>query len=201
MTSLFQAPNEAALLRLILDFPLAWVVSHGGDAFAATPLPLVAERDAEGRLVSLVGHLPRANPQVAVLAAEPEALVLFQGPQGYISTSLVSDPASAPTWNYAVARFVCRIEFRPDENDRALRMLTAQAEAAHGTDWSVEKMGARYASMQKRIVAFRAHILSRHVTFKLGQDERPADFAAIVAGLRDPLLAGWMQAAVVPDEG
>ncbi len=200
MSSIYDPPDEAAVLRLVREFPLAWVVSGGGGAFSATPLPMLAECDAGGKLVSLLGHFSRANPQVAALAAAPDAVILFQGPQGYLSPGLVADPTWAPTWNFAVARFQVRISFAPDETDAAVRRLTAEMEVSVGGDWSVEKMGPRYAAMLPRIVAFRAHVLARHATFKLGQDEGADHFRTIVDGLDDARLASWMRDAATATE-
>ncbi|HTU13359.1 MAG TPA: FMN-binding negative transcriptional regulator [Allosphingosinicella sp.] len=184
-------PGDDPVATLIEDFPLAWVVTPG----AATPLPLLAERDGEGRLVSFLGHLARANPQAAAFAGSPEALILFQGPQAYVSPQLAGDPSWAPTWNYAVARFRCRIALAPDETDAALRRLTERMERVAGGGWSVEQLGPRYAMLRERVIAFRARVLETQATFKLGQDERPDVFASIVDGLADRGLAEWMRRA------
>lgn len=186
------AHTNADVLALVRAHPLAWVVSATPD-FAATPLPLLPECDGDGRIVSLLGHFARRNRQVARLQAEPRALVLFQGPQGYIAPRLVaSDPTWGPTWNYAVARFRVRIAFVPEENDRALERLAAALEAGRGDPWTVDRMGPRYGQLREHIVAFRAHVDEVHATFKLGQDETDQAFDEIVAGLDDADLRAWM---------
>lgn len=187
------APRDAAdVLRLIAEHPLAWVVSGGAGDFQATPLPLLAERDGEGRLASLLGHFGAGNPQAATLAAAPDALILFSGPEGYISPGIVGEPSWAPTWNYVVLRFQVRVEFRPEETDHALTALTTAMEASTGGDWTPARMGERYAALRGRVRPFRAHILSADHTFKLGQDERPEHFATITAGHPNRSLADWM---------
>ena len=45
---------------------------------------------------TLRAHLARANPQLGELAAVAECVVVFQGPQTYISPSLYPDQAPAP---------------------------------------------------------------------------------------------------------
>ncbi len=119
----FEPRTEADLLQLIAEYPLAWVVSVGGAGFGATPLPLLAEPDAAGTIVSLLGHFALSNPHVAMLRTAPQATVLFMGPNGYLSPELVSKPDWAPTWNYATAQFDVEIELRPQENARALEQL------------------------------------------------------------------------------
>jgi len=192
MSSPFDPRSPADILALVGAFPLAWVVPRDGDA-AAAPLPLLAECDHEGNIVSLFGHLARRNPLFAALQAAPRALVLFQGPQGYVAPRLVSKKDWGPTWNYAVARFDVRVEFVPDETDASLTRLAAHLEAGRPEPWTVERMGARYAQLREHIIAFRAHVDRTHATFKLGQDETAQAFAEIVAGHEDAALRDWMR--------
>lgn len=189
------APVHPAIAHLVETCPLAWVTSHAGEASIATPLPLVADYDGEGRLVALIGHFALANRHVAALRTDPRALILFSGPHAYIAPKHVANRSWAPTWNYSVARFDCRLAFDPDANDIALRRLTDKMEAMCGDGWTVDEVGVRYDAMKARIIAFRAEILGCEATFKLGQDERNEDFDTIVAGLDDPQLVAWMKRA------
>lgn len=189
-------PSDAEVRRLVRDYPLAWLVSWR-PGWAATPLPLLAE-PGEGRISSFLGHLALRNPQVAMLRTEPETLVLFQGPQGYVSPNLVSNRDWAPTWNYAVARFETRVQLLPDMGDEALARLVETMEQGQAEPWTRAEMGARYDALSTRIIAFRAHVRVASATFKLGQDERPEVLAEIVGGHPDPVLAQWMQRANEP---
>jgi transcriptional regulator len=178
---------------LIAAHPLAWVVARD---FRAGVLPLVPETDAEGRLVSLLGHCARRNPLVESLQRDPAALILVQGPHGYVSPGLVSRPQWGPTWNYAVARIEATVEFLPGDVDHALRTLATHLEGEGG--WTVERMGPRYEPMQAAIVAFRASVTAVEASFKLGQDEDDRTFAEIVAGHADPALTTLMRAQREP---
>ena len=193
MTNKFAPRSEADLLRLIAEHPRGWVVSQGPEGYGATPLPLLAETDASGRIVALFGHFALANPHVAMLRASPHATILFSGPNGYISPEPVSQPAWAPTWNYAVAQFDVDVQLMPEENDAALRQLVTFMERDRRVPWTVEKMGDRYARMLPHIVAFRAHVRTARGRFKLGQDESRTSFAEIVGALDDPQLRRWME--------
>lgn len=192
MSAPFDPRSPADVLALVEAFPLAWVVAREGDA-PATPLPLLAECDGDGAIVSLFGHIARRNPLCAALQAAPRALLLFQGPQAYVAPRLVSKPDWGPTWNYAVARFDVRVEFVPDETDAALARLAAHLEAGQAEPWTTARMGARYAQLREHIIAFRAHVEHAHASFKLGQDETPQVFAEILAGHQDRALVDWMR--------
>src|SRR5882762_1754172 len=188
----FEPRSEADLLQLIEEYPLAWVVSMGGAGFGATPLPLLAEPDAHGRIVSLLGHFALSNPHVAMLRAVPQATILFMGPQGYISPELISKPGWAPTWNYAMAQFDVQIEFLPQENSQALEKLVYWMERGRQVPWTVARMGPRYEQMAQKIVAFRARVQRVRGRFKLGQDETQQTRAEMLQKLDNADLVRWM---------
>lgn len=193
MSHSFAAGNDE-IARLIDAHPLGWIVAPSAPG-AATPMPLLLERDADGAPRSLLGHLPRAHPLVAAFAAEPRGLFLFQGPHGYITPEYLSNKDWAPTWNFAVVVIEADVAFDSVLTDEALRQLVAHMERDRAEPWRVEAMGARYATLRDRVIGFRATITSCRPRFKLGQDESDEAFAEIVAGLEDDELARWMRAA------
>jgi transcriptional regulator len=190
--SVFDPRSPADIARLVRDYPLAMMVSGGASGFGATPLPLLAETDAEGRIVALIGHFARSNPHLEGLRADPCAVAIFQGPQAYVSPRIVSKPGWGPTWNYAVARFQIEVTLTPDLNDHALALLIEAMEGNGPDAWRASSMGERYDRLVPHIVAFRADVRSVHATFKLGQDEDDASFAEIVGRIEDRALARLM---------
>jgi transcriptional regulator len=189
--------SEAAVVDLVRTNPFAWVVEADA-AFAATPLPLCPEVDETGRLVALIGHFARSNPQVARLRAEPRVRLLFMGPHAYVSPSWLSDRTQAPTWNYASAVFDCEISWleTPEETEGVLGDLVEAMEADRPQPWSMAEMGKRYQSLSRGVVGFRADIRDRRVVFKLGQDEPDALFPQILHGLEQDGhadVADWMR--------
>lgn len=194
----YAARHGDDLARLLAAYPFAWLVSPGGDDAAFTPLPLRAEFDAAGRLHALRGHVARRNPHVARLKRDPAALALFMGPEAYVSSSWLEDRTRAPTWNYAAAAVELRVHVREDAPGIAAELdaLVAAMEAGRTDAWQVREMGERFARLAGGVSALQGDVVAVHATFKLGQDERPQDFAQMLAGLRhgghDALVA-WMQ--------
>jgi len=187
MTALYNPRDAADVRKLIADYPLAWLVSRD---FHASPLPLIAETDADGAVTALFGHCARRNPLVGDFRTDPRGLILFTGPQAYVPTALLSKPDWAPTWNYAVLRFKVEVEFVEGETKDAIERLVAKMEDGA---WSTASLGPRYEKMLDQIIAFRAHVRSAEHSFKLGQDESPQGLAEIVAGHSDRTLAAWME--------
>lgn len=193
----YAPPNSADVARLIRDFPLAWVVS-AQPQFLATPLPLRPRFDEGGRLLRLDGHFARGNPQVAALRAHPAALVLFMGPQGYVSPSWMTDRTQAPTWNYASAQFVVDVELigTDAELDPLMDDMVEAMEAHREHRWRATEMGERYRKLANRVVGFHLHVRGGRVKFKLGQDERDDVYGDIVHGLEgegSAELLEWMR--------
>lgn len=170
--------------RMIAAHPFALVISSTDGAPLATPVPLLLERDADGRM-SLLGHVPRTHPHTDLLRRQPRALAVFQGVHGYISPSWLSDRTQAPTWNYETVHLDIDVAF--DDSAEATRValtrLVDHMERDRPNAWSVADMGARYDKLAPAVVAFRARVVDGYAKFKLGQNERPDDRAEILSGL------------------
>ena len=101
----FAEPRQDELHRLIQAHPLGTLVSHGADGLDANHLPFLLDAQA-GEAGTLLAHVARANPLWQTLAEGAPVLVVFHGPQGYISPSWYPGKQDAhrrvPTWNYEV---------------------------------------------------------------------------------------------------
>jgi transcriptional regulator len=195
---IFAPKSNEQVLRLVLEHPLAWVVALDAGGFRATPLPLRPRVGGDGRIEALEGHMGRSNPLCAALQRDARTLILFSGPQGYISPSWVGNRTWAPTWNYTVVQFLTTVTFdeTPARLDAHLHDLAEAMERGRPGAWHPSEMGARYETLRRLIVPFEAKVVEQRAKFKLGQDERDAIYGDITAGLErtgaDELLA-WMQ--------
>jgi len=193
MADLFERYTEVDVTDQIREYPLAWVCSRQGPAMAASLLPLLAETGADGQIHTLLGHMARRNPLFQALTDNPSVLILFSGPQAYVSPACVSDPNWGPTWNYAQVRIEASIEFDEAGGDEALARLVADMEQSHPTGWTAANLGARYRPMERAIIAFRARVTHLQARFKLGQDEKPERLQEIVSRHPDSQLVRWMR--------
>jgi transcriptional regulator len=188
----FERYAGADVQALIAEFPLAWVTAAGRPAVASL-LPLIGEYDGHGRLVTLLGHCARSNSLHAALVADPRAVLLFRGPQGYVSPEHAGRRDWGPTWNYAQLIVEAEIRFDPDLTEESLDMLTDAIEAGRPAPWRKEELGPRYTGLLAQIIGFRAHVIGAQGRFKLGQDERPETLQSILATHPDPELRRWME--------
>jgi transcriptional regulator len=193
MTDLFERFDPSDVHDLIKEYPLAWLLGASGRADEAAQLPLLGEYGEGGRLLSLLGHIPRRHQMVAALRRRSEALVLFQGPQSYISPDQAGIQDWAPTWNFAQLSIEVELEFLPEETGLALAALVRVMEAGRPKPWDSAQLGDRYEGLAQRVIAFRAHAKRVVGRFKLGQDERTDVQESIVRSLGDTPLASWMR--------
>ncbi len=88
---------------LIRAHALGLLITAGPNGLQANHVPFLVDAEDSER-GTLRAHLARANPQLRELAAVAECLVVFQGPQHYISPSLYPTKHEhgkvVPTWNY-----------------------------------------------------------------------------------------------------
>jgi transcriptional regulator len=93
----FAMTDIAELRRVIAQNPWATGVATGDDGLVASHYPVLLDPDRED--LTVVGHVGKPDDQVLHLG-EQELLLIFQGPNGYISPSWYGDVRAVPTWNY-----------------------------------------------------------------------------------------------------
>jgi transcriptional regulator len=205
----FEQPDEAELKRLVTEHPLGLVIVVDANGRpTADPIPL--EWAEEAGTVRLRGHVARANP-LWQGAAGREVLVVFQGPQGYVSPNAYPSKAEhhkvVPTWNYAVAQARGRLVVHEAGSPwlhALVARLTAHHEARHpapgaSAPWAVSDAPADYvAKMLEAIVGIEIEVSEWRGKWKLSQNRGEADRTGVIESQRargDAQLATWTDRA------
>ena len=151
-------------------------------------------------------HFARGNPQLAELAAVEQCLVVFQGPQDYVTPSWYATKRESgkvvPTWNYVTVHAWGRPQLREDAAwlRRQIGDLTCQQESTFPKPWQVDDAPADYVTAQVRgIVGLEIPIDRIEGKWKMSQNRPAADRAGVVAGLRARGEAGELMAALVAE--
>lgn len=184
----FRVDDPETLRAIIRDARLASLVTATADGLLSTPLPLVFEPD-EGDHGTLYGHVARANPQWKT-PVTGEALVIFLGPDAYISPSFYPSKQEhgkvVPTWNYAAVHAYGPPEFFEDA-DRLLELvtrLTDRHEHSRAEPWAVTDAPEPFIRSQiKGIVGVRIPITRIEAKLKMSQNRSAEDRAGVVHGL------------------
>ncbi|NJC68814.1 FMN-binding negative transcriptional regulator [Planosporangium thailandense] len=187
----FQAPDSAAVHQLLTSGIPGELVTWDGQGMVATTVPLLFEASA-GTQGRLIGHLARNNVQWRHTDDRVEALVIFRGPDAYVSPTAYASKhehgRAVPTWNYITAHIYGTLVAHEDPTwtERAVRDLTDRHEADRVHPWSVDDAPAAYIAGQLRaIVGIEVVITRIEAKWKLSQNRSPAD----IAGVRDDLLS------------
>ncbi len=186
----FRVDDLAELHALMRARPLAALVSATADGLYATHMPTVL-KDA-GPYGVLEFHLARGNPHWKSLADCGEALLIFQGPEGYITPNWYPSKAEhgkvVPTWNYAAVHAYGRPEVIEDKEQtrRHVAELTAQQERNEPQPWLLSDAPESFVeAMLRGIVAFRLPIARIEGKWKMSQNRQMPDRAGVVRGLNE----------------
>lgn len=181
----------------------AWVVA-GPQGLTANHIPFVLDR-SRGPQGTLIGHVARANGVWRELTNDRPSVVMFLGPQHYISPSWLPSKAVhgkvVPTWNYVTvhAHGVARVVDEPGALLALLHRLTDAHEAHRPARWQVGDAPPDYiARMMRVIVGVEIPIDRLEGKRKASQDDAPDDHRGTVDGLlAEGTDAGRAMAAVM----
>jgi len=150
--------------------PFAALVSTTQAGLYGTHLPTVLKD--EGTFGTIECHLSRVNPHWKDLAEGGEAMMIFQGPDGYITPNWYATKAATgkavPTWNYAILHAYGRPEVMKEKHWllATSRSFPTNRKRSEPHPWKVSDAPASYIDVMLRsIVGFplRDHPSRRQV--------------------------------------
>lgn len=198
----FRVDDLQQMHALMRARPFVTLVSAGSMGLYATHLPTVLKDDGPYGLIEC--HLARANPHWKDLAAGNEAMMIFQGLEGYITPNWYPSKADhgkvVPTWNYAVVHAYGRPEVMQDKDwiRRHVADLTAQQEAHEPRPWALSDAPETFiAVMLRGIVGFRFAITRLEGKWKMSQNRDARDRDGVVQGLGKRGKAGDLAMAEI----
>ncbi len=161
----------------------------------------------DGGRGTLRAHIAKANDQVEPLAAGDETLVVFQGPQCYVSPSWYPSKQAhgkvVPTWNYVVVQAKGRSRVIDDAAwvRAQIGLLTASQEDRRPVPWHVDDAPADFVDAQMRaIIGIEIPIASLDGKWKVSQNRPEADRRGVEDALRREGIDDAM-AALVAERG
>ena len=186
----FEETDLRVLHALIEAHPLGAWVTPGAGGLMANHIPFLLKRD-QGPLGTLVGHVARAGGAWQAFSGTTRSLVIFQGPEAYITPSWYPSKAEhgkvVPTWNYAVvhAHGMPRTFEGRERLLAHVRELTARHEAGEKAPWSVgDAPGDFIDRMLDAIVGVEIPVERIEGKWKAGQNRSADDRLGAAAGLK-----------------
>lgn len=198
----FREDRPELLHAAIRAHPLATLVTHGSSGLTANLVPFTLVPGEDGADL-LRAHLARANPQLADLRAGGEALVIFQGPQAYVTPAWYPSKQEhgkvVPTWNYILVQAHGRPRVIDDADwlRAQIDALTILQEGGRADPWAVTDAPADYVAAQLKGIAGVEIAVERIAgKWKASQNQPAANRDGVIAGLRDLDPASPMAAAM-----
>jgi transcriptional regulator len=214
--------SSAAAVATVRASPLATLVTGAEPVPFATHLPVVLPEDvadavdngpADLRGHRVIGHLNRANPHWRHLTAGQPALLIFRGPDGYVSPEVYGYTPAAPTWNFTSVHLRGTIQPLPagEETRRVIHRTVRELEGRFGRQWDMAGSLDYFDKILPAVGAFELHVEDVDGMFKLSQELDPetrdtttSHFAASPEGTHRELACAmerWTGANGRPPEG
>jgi transcriptional regulator len=168
----------------------ATLISMTPDGLFASHAPLLLDPEP-APYGTLIGHLAKANPHVRLADEAMQTLVIFHGPNGYITPSYYVAKQEhgkvVPTWNYVAIHAYGRLEAFDDPAlllDVVTR-LTDRHESPRAAPWAVSDAPSDFVQgMLRGIVGIRLPIARLEGKIKMSQNRPAADQSGVIDGLR-----------------
>lgn len=210
----FEVTDNAALFEVIRSNPLGVLFSHAAESHGAfglfktgktglspentcathVPFVLVTNEDGSQQLLT---HLAAQNHHVDLLAKEENCLVVFQGPQSYISPSWYptkkKNQKAVPTWDYTAVHVFGKAKLIKGDREWLLNMLNLITDQQEGKrpegpefeeKWRVSDAPTSYVDgMLANIVGVEIEIEKMEGNFKLHQNYPSVNVNGIIHNL------------------
>ncbi|MGH9575527.1 MAG: FMN-binding negative transcriptional regulator [Candidatus Acidiferrales bacterium] len=189
----FKEERLDTLHALIRAHPLATMITAGAGGLLANLVPFILVD--VGNNGTLRCHVARANDQVEALRAGAGTLVVFQGPEAYITPSWYASKKEhgrvVPTWNYVVVQVRGMPRLMEDSAwiKEQISHLTSIHEGQRAKPWAVTDAPESYIEGQiKAIVGVEIPIATIEGKWKASQNRPETDRHSVEEGLRQEAL-------------
>ncbi len=203
----FDESRPETLQQLVREHPLGLLITQSAQGLDANPIPFLLDTEDGGPGV-LRAHVARANPVWREALADVETLVVFQGPQAYITPNWYPGKAetgkAVPTWNYITVQARGRLVVRDDATwvRGLVTRLTQRHEATQAKPWALTDAPAEYIdAMLRAIVGIEIPLSSLKGKWKMSQNQPAANRDGVARGLREQgqpqavAVAAWVDRA------
>ena len=179
--------DEQVVKAFIAQYPFALVT--GSDAEnkpVATQVPVFIE-EQDGRKI-LRGHIMKQTDHHKAFLQNENVLVVFSGPNTYVSGTWYTNPHTPSTWNFISVYIKGKIRFLDDDAlIDVLRMTSLHFENDNPQSTTVfDNLPTEYTQkLMKAIVAFEIEVTEMDTVFKLSQDRDAESYSNIIRRLKE----------------
>ncbi|MGH1440371.1 MAG: FMN-binding negative transcriptional regulator [Cellvibrionaceae bacterium] len=184
----FRQESQTELHEAIRRYPFASLITYSQSGLEVNHIPFVL-KEVDGKQL-LQGHIARANPLWQNVDDQSEALVVFNGPNHYISPNYYptkkATGKAVPTWNYISVNVKGTLSYVHDSAwlYNMIDELTQEHELGRPEPWSVKDAPENYIQkMLPAIVGLEIKISSLEGQWKLSQNQPTENKQGVIEGL------------------
>ncbi len=185
--SYFKEKDKQTVLEFIELYPFAFVTgSFLSGLQVATQIPILLE-ERNGELY-LQGHIMRNTDHHKAFLENPNIMIVFTGPNCYVSASWYSNPQIGSTWNYMSVQIAGKIEFMSDAQlIQFMRKLTLKFENGDvASQTFYDNLPDQFLNkMMPAITGFEIKVEKIENVFKLSQNRDEKSYLHIIAKLEE----------------
>lgn len=160
------------------------IVTTKKDKPIATHIPLEFRKEEDEYYI--YGHMAYGNPQWKTFETCENALIIYQGPHAYISSSWYSHE-NVPTWNYQAVHVYGKPTILEEEElkqDLMLLLEKYEQHREHPILWDSLSPELLEREM-KGIVGFKIKVQEIQAAYKLSQNRNKDDYHRIIEMLNE----------------
>lgn len=171
--------------------PFATLIGSKDEKSVATQVPLLIRQNGDQSL-SLRGHMMRHTDHHLAFEYNPEVLVLFTGPNCYVSASWYEERGSGSTWNYVTVHVRGYLRFSDEmQTIQLLSDLTRKFEMEQERPQMLEDLSEHYVmNAVKAISGFEIEVKEIYPVFKLSQNQNDESYKNIIDHLQRSTRCG-----------
>lgn len=168
------------------DFGTIITMEEGRPLATHTPM-ILNEEDGEW---TITGHISKGNEQWKTFDDHENTLIIFKGPDAYISSTWYEDE-NVPTWNYQSVHLYghCRQMTETEMEADLIKLLDKyEGHNPDGATW--DNLSEDTRKQIKGIVGFKVKVEEVQSAYKMSQNRKEDDYQSIIheLGERDELM-------------
>ena len=179
----FTEKDEAKVLEMMERNPFAIITGILNGFPVVAHIPLEIEK-CDGTII-LKGHIMKETDHYKAFMQNENVLVIFSGPNCYVSASWYVTKNVASTWNYMDVYMKGKVKFTDSEGTKKIiESITNKYEKAD-SEAAYKKMPLEYINrMSEAIVGLLIEVVSMENVFKLSQNRDEISTQQIIGNLR-----------------
>ncbi len=179
----FTEPDEEKVFELMQKTTFSLITGIYNNFPVATHVPLEV-KSHNGKII-LTGHIMKETDHYKAFLENENVLVIFSGPNCYVSASWYVNKNVASTWNYMDVHVKGKIKLTGnDETKKIIENITIKYEEPE-SEAAFNKLPKEYVDrLSKAISGFNIEVLSIDHVFKLSQNHDEITRKQIIENLK-----------------